>query len=105
MHAELLRLMMKFKLCYEIPNRSGSYIAPQLLSANQSDFIWDESDNLILRYKYDFMPKVIITRFIVEMHCLIEQQTLVWKTGVVLAKDQTCTEVIEYYYQREIKIR
>ncbi|RCJ25694.1 GTPase [Nostoc sp. ATCC 43529] len=105
MRAELLRLMMKFKLCYEIPNLPGSYIAPQLLSANQPDFSWDESDNLILRYKYDFMPKGIITRFIVEMHSLIEQQTLVWKTGVVLTKDQTRAEVIEYYHQREIKIR
>ncbi|MBD2411051.1 leucine-rich repeat domain-containing protein [Nostoc calcicola FACHB-3891] len=105
MRGELLRLMMKFKLCYEIPNSRGNYIAPQLLSANQPDFSWDESDNLILRYKYDFMPKGILTRFIVEMHSLIEQQTLLWKTGVVLAKDQTRAEVIEYYYQREIKVR
>jgi len=105
MRAELLRLMMKFKLCYEIPNRRGNYIAPQLLSANQPDFSWDESDNLILRYKYEFMPKGILTRFIVEMHSFIEQQTLVWKTGIVLTKDQTRAEVIEYYYQREIKIR
>ncbi|MDZ8104769.1 MAG: COR domain-containing protein [Nostoc sp. DedQUE12a] len=105
MRAELLRLMMKFKLCYEIPNRPSNYVAPQLLSANQPDFSWDESNNLILQYKYDFMPKGILTRFIVEMHSLIEQQTLVWETGVVLAKDQTRAEVIEYYYQREIKIR
>ncbi|MBL1199939.1 MAG: TIR domain-containing protein [Nostoc sp. GBBB01] len=105
MQAELLRLMMKFKLCYEIPNRLNNYIAPQLLSVNQPDFSWNESNNLILRYKYDFMPKGIITRFIVEMHSIIEQQTLVWKTGIVLTKDQTRAEVIEYYYQREIKIR
>ncbi|BAY78185.1 Miro domain-containing protein [Nostoc linckia NIES-25] len=105
MRPELLRLMMKFKLCYEIPSRPGTYIAPQLLSANQPDFNWDESNNLILRYKYDFMPKGILTRFIVEMHSDIEQQTLVWKTGVVLAKEETRAEVIEYYYQREIKIR
>ncbi|MEH2246542.1 COR domain-containing protein [Nostoc sp.] len=105
MQPELLRLMMKFKLCYEIPSRHGTYIAPQLLSANQPDFYWDESNNLILRYKYDFMPKGILTRFIVEMHFLIEQQTLVWKTGVVLSKDQTRAEVIEYYHQREIKVR
>ncbi|MHC5862985.1 toll/interleukin-1 receptor domain-containing protein, partial [Nostoc sp.] len=31
--------------------------------------------------------------------------TLVWKTGVVLAKDETRAEVIEYYNQREIKVR
>ncbi|WP_442941550.1 leucine-rich repeat domain-containing protein [Nostoc sp.] len=105
MRPELLRLMMKFKLCYEIPSRPGTYIAPQLLSINQPDFNWDESNNLILRYKYDFMPKGILTRFIVEMHSDIEQQTLVWKTGVVLAKDQTRAEVIEHYNQREIKVR
>ncbi|WP_138500060.1 COR domain-containing protein [Nostoc sp. PA-18-2419] len=108
MRPELLRLMMKFKLCYEIPSRPGTYIAPQLLSVNQPDFNWDESNNLILRYKYDFMPKGILTRFIVEMHSDIEQQTLqtlVWKTGVVLAKDQTRAEVIEHYNQREIRVR
>ncbi|MEH2333028.1 COR domain-containing protein, partial [Nostoc sp.] len=105
MRPELLRLMRKFKLCYEIPSRPGTYIAPQLLSVNQPDFNWDESNNLILRYKYDFMPKGILTRFIVEMHSDIEQQTLVWKTGVVLAKDQTRAEVIEHYNQREIKVR
>ncbi|WP_392481587.1 COR domain-containing protein [Nostoc sp. C110] len=105
MRPELLRLMMKFKLSYEIPSRPGTYIAPQLLSVNQPDFNWDESNNLILRYKYDFMPKGILTRFIVEMHSDIEQQTLVWKTGVVLAKYKSRAEVIEYYNQREIKVR
>ncbi len=35
MHDELLRLMINFKLCYEIPRSQGKYIAPQLLSANQ----------------------------------------------------------------------
>ncbi|MBN4003307.1 MAG: TIR domain-containing protein [Nostoc sp. LPT] len=105
MRAELLRLMMKFKLCYEIPSSPGTYIAPQLLSANQPDFNWDESNNLILGYKYHFMPKGILTRFIVEIHSDIEQQTLVWKIGVVLAKDETRAEVIEHYNQREIKVR
>ncbi len=105
MRPELLRLMMKFKLSYEIPSRPGIYIAPQLLSVNQPDFNWDESNNLILRYKYDFMPKGILTRFIVEMHSDIEQQTLVWKTGVVLAKYGSRAEVIEHYNQREIQVR
>ncbi|MDZ8083251.1 MAG: COR domain-containing protein, partial [Nostoc sp. DcaGUA01] len=105
MQDELLHLMMRFKLCYEIPGNPENYIAPHLLSTNQPDYNWDESNNLILRYTYDFMPKGIITRFIVEMHSLIEQQTLVWKTGVVLSKEQTRAEVIEQYNQREIKVR
>jgi len=105
MRAELLELMMQFKLCYEIPGHRDTYIAPQLLSIEKADYSWDESNNLILRYTYTFMPKGMLTRFIVEMHSLIEQQTLVWKTGVVLVKDQTRAEVIENYNQREIKIR
>ncbi|MDZ8071014.1 MAG: COR domain-containing protein, partial [Nostoc sp. DedQUE08] len=105
MHDELLRLMINFKLCYEIPRSQGKYIAPQLLSANQPSYNWNQTDNLILRYTYDFMPKGIITQFIVAMHELITEQKCVWKSGIVLSKDQTKAEVIEYYGKREIKIR
>ncbi len=105
MQDELLQLMMRFKLCYPIPNRSGNYIAPQLLDINQPAYSWDRSNNLILRYKYDFMPKGMLTRFIVETHPWIEQQKLVWKSGVVLSKDQIRAEVIENYDRREIKVR
>ena len=105
MHDELLRLMINFKLCYEIPKSKGKYIAPQLLSANQLSYHWDETNNLILRYTYEFMPKGIIRQFIVTIHELINEQKCVWKSGVVLSKDQTKAEVIEYYGKREIKIR
>ncbi|WP_138497971.1 COR domain-containing protein [Nostoc sp. PA-18-2419] len=105
MHDELLRLMINFKLCYEIPRSLGKYIAPQLLSANQPSYDWNETNNLILRYTYEFMPKGIITQFIVVMHELINEQKCVWKSGVILSKDQTKAEVIEYYDKREIKIR
>ncbi|MBD2411877.1 leucine-rich repeat domain-containing protein [Nostoc calcicola FACHB-3891] len=105
MRGELLQLMINFKLCYEISRSQGEYIAPQLLSAKQPSYNWDENNNLILRYTYEFMPKGIITQFIVAMHELINEQQCVWKSGVVLNKDQTKAEVIEYYGKREIKIR
>jgi internalin A len=107
MRAELLRLMMNFKLCYEIPSCPNTYIAPQLLSSNQSDYSWEDANNLLLRYEYEFMPKGILTRFIVEMHSWIEKQTCVWKNGVVLNKDRTRAEVVEYYryHKGEIRIR
>ncbi|MEH2356125.1 COR domain-containing protein [Nostoc sp.] len=78
MRDELLRLMINFKLCYEIPRSQENYIAPQLLSANQPSYNWDETDNLILRYTYEFMPKGIITQFIVAMHKFINEQKCVW---------------------------
>ncbi len=101
---ELLQLMIKFKLCYQIPNQE-IYIAPQLLTPNQPRYNWDETNNLLLRYTYDFMPKGILTQFIVVMHRYIQQQEYVWKTGVILQKEETIAEVMEYYSQREIKIR
>jgi internalin A len=114
LHDELLHLMKHFKLCYEIPCQPGQYIAPQLLPLETPNYTWDDTDNLILRYKYDFMPKGIITRFIVEMHLLIYRPQsdlpkgrgdIVWRDGVILADNYAKAEAIENYHQREIRIR
>jgi internalin A len=53
------------------------------------------------------MPKGILTRFIVEMHGLIEEQSYVWKSGVILVKEGAKAEVIEryLYHKGEIRIR
>lgn len=105
MHAELLQLMINFRLCYKIPRTDNKYIAPQLLSDNQPKYDWIERENLIIKYRYEFMPKGIISRFIVAMHSLIENQDLVWKSGVVLFEYNTRAEIIEYQSKREISIR
>ncbi len=105
MHHELLQLMLNFKLCYKIPGSDDTYIAPQLLTENQPEYDWDEADNLFLRYRYEFMPKGIATRFIVAMQRWIADQGCVWKSGVVLQKDETRAEVMEHYEQKEIRIR
>ena len=112
MRDELLQLMKAFKVCYEIPRRDGHYIAPHLLSPDAPAYDWDNSHNLILRYRYKgFMPKGILTRFIVELHKLIENvsepdKALVWKTGVVLVSpNRARAEIIEDYRERQIRIR
>ncbi|HIK46723.1 MAG TPA: TIR domain-containing protein, partial [Leptolyngbyaceae cyanobacterium M65_K2018_010] len=102
---ELLQLMMRFKLCYEIPGHPQHYIAPQLLAIDKPPYDWEDHQNLLLRYHYEFMPKGILTRFIVEMHKFIEAQTLVWKSGVVLNNGSARAEVIELYHRGEIHIR
>lgn len=109
MHDELLQLMMTFKLCYQIPGGTGNnYIAPQLLTENQPIYSWNEDDNLLLRFSYEFMPKGILTQFIVSMHRFIahhDKQSFVWKSGVVLLKDRTVAEIVEHYGKREIRVR
>ncbi len=116
LHEELLQLMENFKICYPIPGQRGHYIAPQRLPLEAPKYDWDDTDNLIVRYKYEFMPKGIITRLIVEMHRLIcrpnialssgaARGDLVWRDGVLLADTYAKAEVIENYHQREIRIR
>ncbi|MGF1537009.1 MAG: COR domain-containing protein, partial [Elainellaceae cyanobacterium] len=105
MQGELLQLMKQFKLCYEIPGLNNTFIAPHLLPLEQPEYDWDAADNLILRYEYEFMPKGMLTQFIVEMHKLIERQVLVWKTGVVLTDGSARVEVLEFYRPHKGEIR
>jgi hypothetical protein len=104
MQDELLRLMMKFQLCYGLENQQ-TYIAPQRLSSEQPSYAWHPKGGLVVRYEYGFMPKGIITRFIVALHHLIADDKLVWKTGVILQRDGCRAEVIEEYFQRRIRVR
>ena len=104
MRDELLQLMMKFKLCYEIPGEKGIYIAPQLLSENQPHYDWNENYNLLIRYDYEFMPKGILLQLIVALNKMIWGQT-VWRSGVLIEKDKTRAEVIELYDRRQIRVR
>ncbi|MCB8942898.1 MAG: leucine-rich repeat domain-containing protein [Ardenticatenaceae bacterium] len=101
---ELLQLMLRFQLCYPLP--TGDYIAPQLLSENRPRYKWKYEDTLHLRFRYPaFMPKGILTRFIVATHRLIADQRGVWKTGVILKDTNALAEIIEHYQRREITVR
>ena len=103
---ELLQLMTIFQICYPVPNQKGVYIAPQLLNQQPPQYEWDHKNNLILIYHYPtFMPKEVIPRFIVIMHSYIVDQRLVWRSGIILEREQAKVEVIEHYQKREIKIR
>jgi hypothetical protein len=104
MRDELLQLMMKFKLCYEVPNEEGTYLAPQLLTEDQPEYEWNNQESLLLRYSYEFMPKGILTKLIVAMNPYIWEHRMVWKSGVVIEQEGTRAEVIEYYGKREIRV-
>ncbi|MEZ4434627.1 MAG: COR domain-containing protein [bacterium] len=104
MHGELLALMRRFELCYPLPGDRG-YIAPQLLGRERPDYRLPSGSGLTLLYRYDFMPKGIITRFIVATHDLIADQTKVWRSGVVLRRGEAWCEVVEDYPGREIAVR
>jgi GTPase SAR1 family protein len=102
---ELLRLMQKFFLTYEIED-SRNYIVPERLQETPPEYLWDKKYNLLLQYKYDlFMPKGILSQFIVQMNRYITNHEYVWKRGVILQRDNTNAEVLESYDARSISIR
>ncbi|MEM6766380.1 MAG: COR domain-containing protein [Bacteroidota bacterium] len=108
MQAQLISLMKKFELCYEVPDSPSPqlYIAPQLLQVEQPEYSWKATNNLELRYAYDFMPKGILSRFMVRKHRLIEDiQTKAWRSGVILKKGNTRAEVTETYGKSFIRVR
>jgi internalin A len=87
--SRLLRLMAKdnFEVCYPVPEKSDEFISPQLLPDNQPEYEWETEKTLRFRYSYPFMPKGILSRFVVRLHEDIEYRNdngLVWKSGVVL---------------------
>jgi len=85
-HAELVRLMEKFELCFPITG-SDIHIVPELLPAERPGIefrVYKQPGNLHFRYRYDFMPEGIITRFISRMYYLIKDDHF-WKNGVLSA--------------------
>ncbi|MGB1241036.1 MAG: COR domain-containing protein [Chitinophagales bacterium] len=89
----LLRLMHRFELCFPIEQAGNrEFIVPELLEADEPKnldktvFTTFTSHNPILRFVFDypvFMPKGIITRFMVRLYSFIENQTY-WRQGVLL---------------------
>lgn len=100
---ELLQLMKKFELIYELDEKR--FIAPQLLRNEKPQYSWNEDDNIIIRLEYGFMPKNILHRFIVRLNRYIKNQNWVWRQGVILERNNTVAEIIEKLGINEIRIR
>ncbi len=100
---EILTLMEKFELCFELPNKKYTYIAPLLLSTNKPKYSWNDKGNLQIIYQYDFMPKGIMARLIVRLHTHIKEN-IFWKHGMILEYNKTQAQIIEDYNERKISI-
>ena len=94
MHPELLALMQNFELCYELrDSKPQTWLAPQLLPLAKPTALadWGKPDDLVLRYRYDFLPKGMISRLTVRLHRFVLNPEMAWVTGVfVRARKQQC---------------
>ncbi|MHC1754196.1 MAG: COR domain-containing protein [Methanosarcina sp.] len=108
-YPQLLELMNKFELAYELPDKN-SYLIPELLPKSVPKYCWNDEKNLYFYYCYDsFLPSSIITRFIVRMHQDIEKKEnelpLCWREGVLLRLQSSRALVEMKPDEKQIEIR
>ena len=93
---QLLELMQHFELAYPLSNKK-EYVTPPLLPpAPPSGWEMPKDESLQLLIEYEFLPKALITQFIVQRHKDIDlDRTLVWRNGVVLRWPDALAEVVK----------
>jgi GTPase SAR1 family protein len=92
MHPELLALMEKFELCYLLPDSTPKkWLAPQLLPPSKPTELndWVKAGDLVLRYRYEFLPKGMINRLMVRKYYYVPRPELAWLTGVLFERNGT----------------
>ena len=104
----LLHLMKKdnFEICYGISEKGDEFLAPQLLrktKPNLDDVLEPMDITRMLRYRYSFMPKGIISRAIVRLSEYIYQYShnandptaLIWQKGGVFKHTNGSVALVE----------
>jgi internalin A len=110
MHPELLALMQNFELCYELrDSKPQTRLVRQLLPpAKPKDFAdWGKSEDLVLRYRYEFLPKGMISRLTVRLHRFVRDPEMAWVTGVLFEREGTTVlaEVLANGSEIELRAR
>ncbi|MDQ1349718.1 MAG: internalin, partial [Acidobacteriota bacterium] len=106
-YPQLLRLIEKFELCFNIVG-TDDYILPELLPSQRPAIDMEayrstSTRNLQLHYSFDFMPAGIITRFISRIHYLIRDDHY-WNNGVELAFSGSTALVVSDAAQKRIRV-
>ncbi|MFN0174472.1 MAG: COR domain-containing protein [Saprospiraceae bacterium] len=90
MHPELLALMQKFELCYVLPDaQPKTWLVPQLLPPSKPNELanWAQPGDLVLRYRYEFLPKGLVSRLMVRQHRFVPRPDMAWTSGVLFERD------------------
>ena len=100
--------MQKFELCYEMrDSKPPTWLAPQLLPPAKPEALgdWAKPKDLVLRYKYDFLPNGMISRLTVRLHRFVRDPEMAWVTGVLFERDNTAVLVEVLPNGSEIELR
>jgi Leucine-rich repeat (LRR) protein len=108
MHPELLALMQRFELCYALPDcAETTWLAPELLPVNVPPDLqnWAKAGDLVLHYRYAYLPKGIISRLMVRLHRFVRDPNLACITCVLFEREATFVLVELSADGREIHLR
>jgi len=97
----IIELMKKFEICYQL--EKGDVLIPDLLNVEESEFEFDYVGSLKFIFEYDFLPHLVMPRFIVRMHNDIKQNCR-WRTGVLLQNTAFDAEAVVKADNEEKKI-
>jgi len=106
---KLLTLMLKdkFAICYKLDSIEA-YISPQLLPSKLDyNYDWDYKNNLFYRFRYQFMPRGIVSMLIVRLHKIIYEDNgidIVWKKGTVFEDGGVRAKVEEKVTEDGLKV-
>ena len=108
MHPELLALIQRFELCYELrDSKPPTWLTPQLLPPAKPTGLanWGKAEDMVLRYRYEFLPKGVISRLTVRLHRFLRDPEMAWVTGVLLERDDTAVLIEVLANGSEIELR
>lgn len=110
MHPELLALMERFELCYPLrDSEPRTWLIPQLLPPSKPGSLqeWGKPADLVLRYRYQFLPKGILSRLTVRLHRFVQDPQLAWTTGALFEREgsQLLAELLPSGLEVELRAR
>ena len=108
-YAFIMEMMQHFELCYRLAGRiqsSDRFLIPDLLDKDQPNPLgFDRTQALCFRFTFEFLPRAVIARFIVNLAEDIQGQNR-WRYGVVLQNASTASTalVIANQDQRRVDV-
>ena len=108
MHPELLALMKNFEFCYELRDSDPpTWLATQLVPPAKPEVLdrWAQTGDLVMRYRYDFLPKGMISRLTVRLNRYVCSPNMAWVSGVLFESDKTVGLVELLAKGNEIELR
>lgn len=105
---ELRALMVSFELSYRLHDTDEeAWLVPQHLSPSRPEALneWAAGGDLVLTYRYGFLPRGLVSRLMVRMNRFVQQPDQCWSSGALFEHGDTQVLVETAARGNEITLR